>query len=56
MTARSDIIAKSKFLSFILRHKAETEQMLDDGVKFYISDNGVWLVDEIHPKYLQQEQ
>jgi len=29
-----------------------TEQMHKDGILFYRSDNGVWLTDEVHPKYL----
>ena len=42
-----------------LRHGAGTvilvvsaEQMWKDGYKFFLSDNGVWLVDEVPTKYL----
>jgi putative RNA 2'-phosphotransferase len=35
----------------------DAKQMLADGISFFISDNGVFLVDEVHPKYLSiQEQ
>lgn len=41
-----------------LRHGAGTvilvvsaEQMWEDGYKFFLSNNGVWLVDEVPPKY-----
>lgn len=27
-------------------------QMVNDGISFYLSDNGVWLTDEVLPKYL----
>lgn len=30
-----------------------TEQMLKDGIKFYKSENGVWLTDNVSPKYLK---
>lgn len=29
-------------------------KMSEDGYKFYCSDNGVWLVDEVPPQYLQE--
>lgn len=32
----------------------DTKQMLDDGLKFFISKNGVWLVDRVPPKYLKE--
>jgi putative RNA 2'-phosphotransferase len=31
-----------------------TTKMYEDGFKFYCSDNGVWLVDNVPPKYLTQ--
>ena len=31
--------------------RIEAEQMYYDGVKFYLSDNGVWLTDKVDPKY-----
>ena len=31
----------------------DTAAMLADGIQFYISDNGVWLVDAVPPKYLK---
>jgi putative RNA 2'-phosphotransferase len=30
------------------------KQMHEDGVKFYVSENGVWLTDFVDPKYLFQ--
>jgi len=33
--------------------KVDTEKMLDEGFKFYISANGVWLVAEVPPKFLE---
>ena len=30
------------------------EKMHDDGLKFYFSENGVWLVDHVPPTYLKQ--
>lgn len=30
----------------------DTRQMYADGIKFYMSDNGVWLTDHVSPKYL----
>lgn len=32
--------------------KVDAKQMLTDGVMFYKSDNGVWLVDHVDSKYL----
>ena len=31
----------------------DTKQMQEDGIKFYLSDNGVWLTDDVEPKYLK---
>lgn len=31
----------------------DTESMTRDGIKFYVSNNGVWLVDYVDPKYLE---
>jgi len=31
----------------------DAKQMHDDGLKFFLSDNGVWLTDQIDPKYIQ---
>jgi putative RNA 2'-phosphotransferase len=31
--------------------RIEAEQMLSDGAKFYVSENGVWLTDKVEPKY-----
>lgn len=31
--------------------KVDAKRMNEDGVKFYISNNGVWLVDEVDVKY-----
>lgn len=30
----------------------DAKQMHEDGSKFYLSDNGVWLTDEVLPKYI----
>ncbi len=30
----------------------DAKRMLTDGHKFFLSDNGVWLVDAVNPKYL----
>lgn len=30
----------------------DSEQMHQDGIKFYKSDNGVWLVDKVLPEYI----
>jgi putative RNA 2'-phosphotransferase len=32
--------------------RIDAKQMLTDGVKFFISENGVWLVDHVDPKYI----
>ena len=32
----------------------DSKQMFADGIKFYLSDNGVWLTDVVAPKYLMQ--
>lgn len=31
----------------------DCKAMLADGIDFFKSENGVWLVDEVHPKYLK---
>lgn len=31
----------------------DTKQMLADGLEFLVSDNGVWLVDRVDPKYFK---
>jgi len=33
----------------------DTKQMHEDGIKFYLSENDVWLTDYIHPKYFIQK-
>jgi len=32
----------------------DSHQMASDGFKFYLSNNGVWLVDHIPPKYINE--
>jgi len=32
--------------------RIDAKQMLADGKKFFISENGVWLVDRVDPKYI----
>lgn len=34
----------------------DTAKMYQDGVKFYLSDNGVWLTDYVNPKYIKEVQ
>lgn len=34
--------------------KIDTERMWKDGIKFYVSDNGVWLTDYVDPKYFNK--
>lgn len=36
--------------------KVDAKKMLADGIQFYLSDNGVWLVDAVAPKYITLEQ
>jgi putative RNA 2'-phosphotransferase len=31
----------------------DSKQMFADGIHFYLSENGVWLCDEVKPKYLK---
>ena len=33
-----------------------SEQMYKDGVKFYLSNNGVWLTDYVDNKYIKKEE
>lgn len=33
--------------------KIDAKQMYNDGIKFYLSKNGVWLTNDIDPKYFQ---
>ena len=35
---------------YVLR--INTKQMSEDGIKFYLSNNGVWLTDYVSPKYI----
>lgn len=35
--------------------RVDTRQMVDDGYLFYISENGVWLTDNVPTKYLEQD-
>lgn len=32
--------------------RINARQMHEDGIVFYISNNGVWLTEYVHPKYL----
>lgn len=36
-------------------YTVKTKQMYDDGYKFYLSVNGVWLTDEVPVKYLVEQ-
>lgn len=31
-----------------------TQKMFEDGIEFYLSDNGVWLTDHVDPKYISK--
>ena len=33
--------------------KVFSDQMSNDGVKFFLSGNGVWLTDYVDPKYIE---
>ena len=32
----------------------DTKEMINDGYKFYLSENGVWLTSDIAPKYFKK--
>ena len=34
--------------------KVDSGQMYQDGIKFYLSENGVWLTNKVDAKYLEQ--
>ena len=34
----------------------DTKKMYEDGVKFYLSNNGVWLTEFVDPKYIKKEE
>lgn len=34
----------------------DARAMLADGINFFLSDNGVWLVDHVDPKYIHPDQ
>lgn len=34
--------------------KIDTKQMYEDGIKFYLSNNGVWLTKYVDPKYIRE--
>ena len=34
----------------------DSEQMYEDGIKFYLSNNGVWLTDYVDAKYIIKEE
>ncbi|KKN14931.1 hypothetical protein LCGC14_0991180 [marine sediment metagenome] len=36
----------------LLVYVVHAEAMHEDGIKFYLSNNGVWLTDSVNPKYL----
>ena len=36
--------------------KIDSEQMYKDGIKFYLSNNGVWLTDYVDVKYIKKEE
>jgi len=36
--------------------KIDSEQMHKDGIKFYLSNNGVWLTDYVDVKYIKKEE
>ncbi|MGC1249219.1 MAG: RNA 2'-phosphotransferase, partial [Spirulinaceae cyanobacterium] len=46
------IVGKRRGKPLVLQ--IDTVKMSEDGYKFFCSDNGVWLVDEVPPQYLQE--
>ena len=48
-TARKVGIRYGKPIIFQIK----TEKMMEDGFKFYVSANGVWLVDKVPPQFLE---
>ena len=34
----------------------DTKKMYEDGVKFYLSNNGVWMTEFVDPKYIKKEE
>lgn len=36
--------------------RIDTKKMYEDGVKFYLSNNGVWLTDYVDVKYIKKEE
>lgn len=46
----TNVASRRKGDSIIL--KIDTKKMINDNIIFYISDNGIWLVDEVSPKYI----
>lgn len=48
-TAKSVGIRYGKPIVFVI----DTEKMLAENFKFFVSANGVWLVDEVPPKFLE---
>ena len=35
--------------------KIDSKEMYEDGIKFYLSKNGVWLTKEVNNKYIEKE-
>ncbi len=47
----AEIVAK-RWNQGILILKINAKKMVDDGFKFFLSDNGVWLTDSVLPEYI----
>ena len=37
-------------------HTINAKKMYEDGIKFYLSNNGVWLTDYVDVKYIKKEE
>lgn len=46
----TNVASRRKGDSIIL--EIDTKQMVNDNITFYLSDNDIWLTDEIKPKYI----
>ena len=55
-TAKAVGMRHAKYISNLIIFEIDCENMLKDGYKFYISDNGVVLTEKVPKKYLKQVQ
>lgn len=42
----------AKSLDKVIVFKIDTQKMISDGFKFYVAENGVWLIEYIPPQYV----